>query len=100
MENTNRNELMVNDMAGLDLMEQLKNPTANFYCYDDSHTYKFYGYIATSASTGANSCKALKLGKIYLEFKDGAKYRIYYPAVWISGTMFGKKLFNYKNTLW
>ena len=32
MENTNRNELMVNDMAGLDLMEQLKNPTANFYC--------------------------------------------------------------------
>ena len=75
-----------------------KPPTANFYCYDDSHTYKFYGYIATSASTGANSCKALKLGKIYLEFKDGAKYRIYYPAVWISGTMFGKKLFNYKNT--
>ena len=75
-----------------------KPPTANFYCYDDERTYKYYGYIATTASTGANSCKALKLGKIMLEFKDGAKYRIYYPAVWISGTMMGKKLFNYKNT--
>ena len=60
-----------------------KPPTANFYCYDDDRTYKYYGYIATTASTSANSCKALKLGKIYLEYKDGAKFRIYYPAVWI-----------------
>ena len=28
----NKNEIMVNDMAGMDLMEQLKNPSENFYC--------------------------------------------------------------------
>ena len=74
-----------------------KPPTANFYCFDDERTYKFYGYIGTTASTGANSCRAHKEGKVYVEFKDGAKYRIYYPDVWLSGIMMGNSIFNYKH---
>lgn len=74
-----------------------KPPTGNFYCFDDSHTYKYYGYCSTTATTGANSCKAIKSGKVILEFKDGYKYSLYYPTVWISGTLFGKNLFNYKH---
>ena len=74
-----------------------KPPTANFYCFDDERTYKFYGYIGTTASTGANSCRAHKEGKVYVEFKDGTKYRIYYPDVWLSGIMMGNSIFNYKH---
>lgn len=74
-----------------------KPPTGNFYCYDDNKTYKYYGYCSTSASTGANSCKAIKSGKIILEFNDGYKYSIYYPTVWVGGTLFGKQMFNYKH---
>ncbi len=74
-----------------------KPPTCSFYCIDDNKTYKFYGYVGTVASTGANSCKATKRGKIILEFKDGSKYRIYYPNIYLSGVNVGNKLFNYKN---
>ena len=74
-----------------------KPPTCSFYCIDDNKTYKFYGYVGTVASTGANSCKATKRGKIILEFKDGSKYRIYYPNIYLSGVTVGNKLFNYKN---
>ena len=74
-----------------------KPPTCSFYCIDDNKTYKFYGYVGTVASTGANSCKATKKGKIILEFKDGFKYRIYYPNIHLSGVNVGNKCFNYKN---
>lgn len=74
-----------------------KPPTATFYCFDDDRTYKYYGFIETTASTGANSVKAKKIGKITLEYKDGGKYNIYLPRVWVGGTTIGKKLFNYKN---
>ena len=74
-----------------------KPPTCSFYCIDDNKTYKFYGYVGTVASTGANSCKATKRGKIILEFKDGSKYRIYYPNIYLSGVNVGNKLFNYKH---
>ncbi len=74
-----------------------KPPTGNFYCYDDNKTYKFYGYIESSAKTGANSAKAKKAGKVCLEFKDGSKYKFYYPTVRLDGTLMGKTYFNYKN---
>lgn len=73
-----------------------KPPTANVYCYDDAKRFKLYGYLGTTASTGANSIKAVKLGKMYLEYKDGAKFRFYYPQVWVSGTVMGKNQFNYR----
>lgn len=69
---------------------------ANFYCYDDKLLYKYYGYIEMSASTGANTCKAKKVGKVTLELKDGSKYLFYFPQVWLKGLTVGKKLFNYK----
>jgi hypothetical protein len=74
-----------------------KPPTCSFYCIDDNRTYKFYGYVGTVASTGANSCKATKRGKIILEFKDGNKYRIYYPNIYLNGVTMGTKTFNYKH---
>ena len=74
-----------------------KPPTCSFYCIDDNRTYKFYGYVGTVASTGANSCKATKKGKIILEFKDGFKYRIYYPNIYLNGVTMGTKTFNYKH---
>ena len=76
-----------------------KPPTASFYIFDDEKLYKFYGYVATTAETGVNSCKATKRGKVYVQFKDGFKYRLYYPNVNLTGTSFGTKTFNYKNVL-
>ena len=82
-------------------LEQTANkpPTANVYCFDDNKTYKLYGHVATTASTGANSCKAYKHGKMILEFKDGTKYSLYYPTVWVGGIIVSKCMFNYKHTM-
>lgn len=76
-----------------------KPPTYNFYCFDDNARYKYYGYVATTASTGANSVKAKKLGKVCLDFSDGTKYQLYYPQVSVKGTTMGTKTFNYKHSL-
>ena len=82
-------------------LEQTANkpPTASVYCFDDNKTYKFYGHVATTASTGANSCKAHKQGKMTLEFKDGTRYTFYYPTVWVGGIIVGKCMFNYKHSM-
>lgn len=76
-----------------------KPPTANFFCFDDNKEYKYYGYLGTVASTGTNSIKAIKIGFITLEFKDGLKYKINLPMVWVRGTTVGVKLYNYKYDL-
>lgn len=76
-----------------------KPPVGNFYIYDDDGTYKFHGYLETNAKTGANSCKATKSGKAFIEFKDGFKYRLYYPNIYLGGTTVGKKDFNYIGNL-
>jgi hypothetical protein len=82
-------------------LEQTANkpPTASVYCFDDNKTYKYYGHVATTASTGANSCKAHKQGKMTLEFKDGTRYTFYYPTVWVGGIIVGKCMFNYKHSM-
>ena len=72
-----------------------KPPTANIYCFDDEKLYKIYGYIVTIAQTGPNSCKAKKLSKIFIEFKNGQKYRICYPDIIFDGTIMGTRTFNY-----
>lgn len=74
-----------------------KPPTASFYCFDDEKLYKIYGFIATTAQTCPNSCKATKVGKFIVEFKDGFQYRFYYPNVHISGITIGKRAFNMKH---
>ena len=69
--------------------------TSNFYAFDDNHNYKIYGYIITTASTGANTITAIKTGKYHITFKDGTEYAIYLPTVLIKGITIGKRLFNY-----
>ena len=73
-----------------------KPPTANFYCYDDHGLYKIYGYLAVTAHGGVNCFTSKKLGNVVIEFKDGNKYRIYYPLIVVGGTTMGKKTFNVK----
>jgi len=68
----------------------------NFYC--TSQNFKIHGYYSLSASTGANSVKAIKDGKYKIDFSDGNSYEILLPQVNLKGTTIGKKLFNYKKT--
>ena len=75
-----------------------KPPTANIYCFDDEKLYKIYGFIVTIAQTGANSCKAKKISKLFIEFKDGQKYRICYPDIIFDGTIMGTRTFNYDHS--
>jgi hypothetical protein len=72
--------------------------TSNFYCFDNKRLYKIYGHITTSASTGANSVKATKVGKYIIEFNDGRRYEYYFPQINIKGTTIGKRLFNIKHS--
>ena len=75
-----------------------KPPTANFYCFDDDGLYKIYGYLAVTANAGVNCFTSKKLGNVIIEFKDGYKYKIYYPTILVGGTTLGKKIFNIKNS--
>jgi hypothetical protein len=74
-----------------------KPPTANFYCYDDDGLYKITGYLAVTAQAGVNCFISKKLGNVRIEFKDGSKYRIYYPTIIVGGVTMGKRYFNIKN---
>ena len=69
--------------------------TANFYGISDDKIYKIYGYMMTEASIGANTINATKLGRFFIQFKDGSKYEIRLPGVLVQGTTFGERLFNY-----
>ena len=74
-----------------------KPPTANFYCFDDEGLYKIYGYLAVTAHAGVNCFTSKKIGNVIIEFKDGYKYKLYYPTILAGGTTVGKKFFNVKN---
>ena len=52
-----------------------REPLINhFYGFDENKNYKIYGYQISDISTGPNSILASKLGKFYIELKDGNKY--------------------------
>jgi hypothetical protein len=51
--------------------------------------------MMTEASIGANTINATKLGRFFIQFKDGSKYEIRLPGVLVQGTTFGERLFNY-----
>ena len=67
----------------------------HFYGYDENKNYKIYGYQISDISTGPNSILASKLGKFYIELKDGNKYLLRFPNVSLTGISFGDRLFNY-----
>ena len=73
-------------------------PTTNFFCFDSDRLYKIYGYISIFTRTGINNCKVLKLGHIFIEYKNGQKYKIYYPSYYIGGITIGKRSFNVKDS--
>jgi hypothetical protein len=67
----------------------------NFYGYDDEKNYKIYGYQISDISTMPNSVIASKLGKYYIEFKDGSKYLLRLPNITLKGISMGDRTFNY-----
>ena len=73
-------------------------PTTNMYCIDSDELYKIYGYISIYTKTGINNCKIIKTGNIYIHYKDGQKYKIYYPSYFVGGLTIGKRIFNVKDS--
>lgn len=73
-------------------------PTINIYCFDSDGLFKIYGFISIYAKTGVNNCKILKLGNIFIEYKNGQKYKIYFPSYYIGGITIGKRSFNVKDS--
>jgi hypothetical protein len=67
----------------------------NFYGYDDDKNYKIYGYQISDISTMPNSVVASKLGKYFIEFKDGSKYLLRLPNITLKGISMGDRTFNY-----
>ena len=67
----------------------------NFYGYDDDKNYKIYGYQISDISTMPNSVVASKLGKYFIEFKDGSKYLLRLPNITLEGISMGDRTFNY-----
>jgi len=67
----------------------------NFYGFDDNKNYKIYGYQISDISTRPNSILASKIGKFYIELKDGTKYLLRFPNASLKGISFGDRLFNY-----
>ena len=69
--------------------------TNNFYGYDEDKNYIIYGYQISDISTMPNSVIATKLGKYYIEFKDGSKYLLRLPNMTLNGISMGDRTFNY-----
>ena len=67
----------------------------NFYGFDDNRNYKIYGYQISDISTMPNSVVASKVGKYYVEFKDGSKYLLRLPNTTLKGISMGDRTFNY-----
>ena len=73
--------------------------TNNFYGYDDDKNYKIYGYQISDISTMPNSVIASKLGKYFIEFKDGSKYLLRLPNITLKGISMGDRTFNYSEKI-
>ena len=69
--------------------------TNNFYGFDEDKNYKIYGYQISDISTMPNSVYATKIGKYYIEYKDGTKYLMRFPSTLLKGLSFGDRIFNY-----
>ena len=67
----------------------------NFYGYDENKNYKVYGYQISDIASRPNGILASKVGKYYIELKDGTKYLLRFPNTSLKGISFGDRLFNY-----
>lgn len=59
--------------------------------------YTITGHMSTIASTGANSVKAKRLGRMLVHFNDGLFHEVYFPCIHVKGTTVGKRTFNFKH---
>jgi len=64
-------------------------PILNFYVLGNK--YKIYGYNESEASTGANSVVLPYKGSFYVEYADGTKHYITFPAITLTGTVVGNR---------
>ena len=83
-----------------DLIVYLENTKSeplinNFYGFDENKNYKIYGYQISDIFIRPNSMLATKVGKYYIELKDGTKYLLRFPNVSLKGISMGDRLFNY-----
>ena len=83
-----------------DLLLYIENTSSeplvnNFYGFDENKNYKIYGYQTSDISTMPNSVYATKIGKYYIEFKDGSKYLLRFPSTSLKGIALGDRIFNY-----
>ena len=69
--------------------------TNNFYGYDENKNYKVYGYQISDIASRPNGILASKVGKYFIELKDGTKYLLRFPNTSLKGISFGDRLFNY-----
>lgn len=67
----------------------------NFYGYDENKNYKVYGYQISDIASRPNGILASKIGKYFIELKDGTKYLLRFPNTSLKGISFGDRLFNY-----
>ena len=67
----------------------------NFYGYDENKNYKVYGYQISDIASRPNGILASKVGKYFIELKDGTKYLLRFPNTSLKGISFGDRLFNY-----
>ena len=77
---------------------KINPPTTNIYCFDNERLYKIYGYISLYSKTGINNYKIIKLGNLYIEYKNGQKYKIRYPTYYIGGLTITKCIYNIKDS--
>lgn len=67
----------------------------NFYGFDVNNNYKIYGHQISDITSRPNGILASKIGKYFIELKDGTKYLLRMPNVSLKGISMGDRLFNY-----
>jgi len=79
--------------------EQVTHHPPVFVYYAINPKFKLYGCIDLEAITGANSVTCTIKAPAYIEFNDGAKYRMTTPTFQVTGTMIGRRFVNYLGSI-
>ncbi len=74
-----------------------KPPVFNFLYLGQN--YKVHGYNESEVSAGANSLKGKYKGKYVIEFKNGNKHIVFFPAFKVTGFLFGNRSLKYEGNI-
>ena len=69
--------------------------TLNIFGKELSGEFIMYGHLITDASVHINYLYTSRLGKYFIEFKDGTKFRVIMPPIILKGLSMGDRLFNF-----